>query len=97
LDPWRAGNCPVCFGWCARIASKIQFACISVLSSFGSLACKNLSCLLWVICEVCFDIAFKESFVSPSDLLVGGAKYYKVPRQVKLAEREDVVWQAGKT
>jgi hypothetical protein len=28
--------------------------------------------------------------------LVGGAKYYKVPRQVKLAEREDVVWQAGK-
>jgi hypothetical protein len=43
-----------------------QLAYIDVLSSFGPLACRNLSCLLQVICEVCFDVAFKESFVSPS-------------------------------
>jgi hypothetical protein len=57
-----------------------QFAYTGVLSLFGPLACRNLSCLLWVICEVCFEIAFKELCVSPSGWYVGGVEDQTAPK-----------------
>jgi F0F1-type ATP synthase assembly protein I len=62
------------FGGVLELLPKIQFACTGVLSSFGPLACRSLSCLLWQICKVCIDIAFQESAMSPLGWYIGGAE-----------------------
>jgi hypothetical protein len=44
---------------------------------------------------VCFQIAFKRMLCVSIRLMA--PKTIRCQKQVKLAEREDVVWQAGKT
>jgi hypothetical protein len=49
LDPWHAGNCSVCFGWCALFTTKIQFASAGIFTSFGPSVYMCMSCPFWVI------------------------------------------------
>jgi hypothetical protein len=51
LDPWRIGICPICFGWYALFATKIQFASAGIFSSFGPSVCRSMSYPFWVICS----------------------------------------------
>jgi hypothetical protein len=96
LDPWRAGNCPVCFGWCALFSTKIQFASAGIFSSFGPSVCRSMSCPFWVICSYASRLLSGDRLCLNQVCCLVAPKTKRCQEQVKLAEREDVVWQAGK-
>jgi hypothetical protein len=96
LDPWRAGICSVCFGGCALFATKIQFASAGIFSSFGPSVCRSMSCLFWVICSCGSRLHSDDHLCLNQVCWWVASKTKRCQQQVKLAEREDVVWQAGK-
>jgi hypothetical protein len=96
LDPWRAGNCSVYFGRCALFATKIQFASMGIFSSFGPSVCRSMSCPFWVIYSCALRLHSDDRLCLNQVCWWVAPKTKRCQEQVKLAEREDVVWQAGK-
>jgi hypothetical protein len=96
LDPWHAGNCSVCFGRCALFATKIQFASAGIFSSFGPSMYRSMSCPFWVICSCASRLHSNDRLCLNQVCWWVAPKTKRCQEQVKLAEREDVLWQAGK-
>jgi hypothetical protein len=78
-------------------ATKIQFASVGIFSSFGPLVCRSMSCPFWVICSCASRLHSDDRLCLNQVGWLVALKTKRCQEQVKLAEREDVVWQAGKT
>jgi hypothetical protein len=61
-----------------------------------SLSVRSMSCLFWVICSCASRLHSDDRLCLNQVCWLVAPKTKRCQEQVKLAEREDVVWQAGK-
>jgi hypothetical protein len=77
-------------------ATKIQFASVGIFSSFGPSVCRSMSYPFWVICSYASGLLSGDRLCLNQVCWLVAPKTKRCQEQVKLAEREDVVWQVGK-
>jgi hypothetical protein len=71
---------------------KIQFVSAGIFSSFGPSVCRNMSYPFWVICSCASRLHSDDRLCLNQVCWWMAPKTKRCQEQVKLAEREDVVW-----